>query len=64
MIEENFYTPLHEFLLRISPYSVRMQENTDQKNSEYGYFSHSTRFIVEWLLRGLNVRAKHELGFI
>ena len=26
-------------MLRISPYSVRMQENTDQKNSEYGHFS-------------------------
>ena len=23
----------------ISPYSVQMQENTDQKNSEYRYFS-------------------------
>ena len=23
----------------ISPYSVRMQENMDQKNSEYGHFS-------------------------
>ena len=23
-----------------SPYSVRMRENADQKNSEYGYFSH------------------------
>ena len=27
-------------LLRISPYSVWMWENTDQKNSEYGHFSH------------------------
>ena len=26
-------------ILRISPYSVRMQENTDQNNSEYGHFS-------------------------
>ena len=25
-------------ILRISPYSVRMWENTDQKNSEYGHF--------------------------
>ena len=25
----------------ISPYSVQMRENTDQKNSEYGHFSHS-----------------------
>ena len=24
-----------------SPYSVRMRENTDQKNSEYGHFSRS-----------------------
>ena len=28
-------------ILRISPYSVRMRENTDQNNSEYGHFSHS-----------------------
>ena len=28
----------HEEILRISPYSVRMQENTDQSNSEYGHF--------------------------
>ena len=31
-------------ILRISPYSVWMRENTDQKNSEYGHFS----FIVTW----------------
>ena len=28
-------------ILRISPYSVQMQENTDQKNSEYGHFLRS-----------------------
>ena len=28
-------------LLRKSPYSVRMRENTDQKNTEYGYFLRS-----------------------
>ena len=28
-------------ILRISPYSVRMRENADQNNSEYGHFSHS-----------------------
>ena len=28
-------------ILRISPYSVRMRENTDQKNSEYGHHSGS-----------------------
>ena len=28
-------------MLRISPYSVQMRENTDQKNSEYEHFSSS-----------------------
>ena len=28
-------------ILRIPPYSVRMRENTDQKNSVLGHFSHS-----------------------
>ena len=26
-------------IIRISPYSVRMREDTDQNNSEYGHFS-------------------------
>ena len=29
---------------RISPYSVRMRENTEQNNSEYGHFLHSETF--------------------
>ena len=28
----------YEEMLRISPYSVRMPENADQNNSEYGHF--------------------------
>ena len=28
----------------IFPYSARMQENTDQKSSKYGYFSHSETY--------------------
>ena len=28
-------------LLRISPHSVRMRENTDQNNFDYGHFSRS-----------------------
>ena len=28
-------------LVRVFPYSFQMRENTDQKNSEYGYFSRS-----------------------
>ena len=31
-------------IVRISPYSVEMRENTDQKNSEYGHFSRSVCF--------------------
>ena len=29
-----------------SPYSVRIRENTDQKNSEYGHFSRSVSFSI------------------
>ena len=29
-----------------SPYSVRMRENTDQKNSEYGYFLRRYRQLL------------------
>ena len=32
------------FGLNISPYSVRMRENTDQKNSEYRQLSRSVLF--------------------
>ena len=34
----------------ISPYSVRMWENTDQNNSEYGYFSRSV--CQKWVKGG------------
>ena len=30
-------------ILRISPYSARMRENTDQNHSEYGHFLRSVR---------------------
>ena len=32
-------------ILRISPYSVRMQENADQNNSEYGHFLRSVNSL-------------------
>ena len=32
---------LNTEILRISPYSVRKRENTDQNNSEYGHFLRS-----------------------
>ena len=34
----------YEEILRISPHSVGMRENTDQNNSEYGHFLRSARF--------------------
>ena len=30
-------------ILRISPYSIRMQENKDQKKCKYGHFLHSSK---------------------
>ena len=38
---------LYEEILRISPYSVRMQENGDQNNSEYGHFSNGIIEIIK-----------------
>ena len=35
------WTDLSQALVSISPYSVRMRENTDQNNSEYGHFLRS-----------------------
>ena len=35
------------FFPYISPYSVQMQENTEQKNSEYGHFSRSGGFPLK-----------------
>ena len=34
-------------ILRISPYSVRMRENTDQNNSEYGHFLRSVKTVYK-----------------
>ena len=31
-------------ILRVSPYSVQMRENKNQKNSKYGHFSSSEYF--------------------
>ena len=40
-------------ILRISPYSVRMRENADQNNSEYGYVLHSALYcqLIEIFIR-------------
>ena len=37
-------------ILRISPYSVRMRENTDQKNSENGHFSCSVYSPIYFMI--------------
>ena len=39
----------------ISPYSVQMRENTDQKNFEYGHFSRSRNWRVVHYLRCVRV---------
>ena len=37
----------YEEVRLISPYSVRIQENTDQKNSEYGHLSRSEALLIK-----------------
>ena len=40
--------PYSDWIRRDTEYSVRIRENTDQKNSEYGHFSRSE---YNWLNR-------------
>ena len=52
--------------LRVSPYSVRMRENVDQNNSDYGHFLHSAleRNGLTLPLRVFHeVRTKPNAGF-
>ena len=58
------YFPHSDWIRRdthISPYSVRMRENTDQKNSEYRHFSRSDgnhhSSIALWTLSHVTVYA-------
>ena len=44
-----FWLNTEREILRISPYSVGMQENADQKNSEYGYFWYFIKESNEFL---------------
>ena len=39
-------------MLCISPYSVRMRENNDQKNSEYGHFPSS---VIKGVFKTLSI---------
>ena len=37
-----------EEILHFSPYLVRMRENTDQNNTEYGHFLRSVIGLLSW----------------
>ena len=39
------YFPVFGLNTEISPYSVQMPENTDQKNSKYGHFHQRTNYL-------------------
>ena len=41
------YFPAFGLIRRDTEYSVQMQENVDQKNSEYGHFSRSERSFLK-----------------
>ena len=42
-------------IIRTSPYSVRMRENMDQKNSEYGHFSRNVSFYIAAKIVSTNI---------
>ena len=47
----------YEDLLRKSPFSVQMRENTYQKNSEYGHFLRSDSFMtLKFFLSIINIK--------
>ena len=43
------------------PYSVRMRENTDQKNSEYGHFSRSDKPYLYKVIHILRLNIGYEV---
>ena len=45
-------------ILRISPFAVRMGENTNEKNSEYGNVSRRIDVIELMLSKGASVAVK------
>ena len=51
-------------LLRKSPYSVWMRENTDQKNSEYGHFLRSARLVNFRPMLPSNTRKYRKICFL
>ena len=57
----------HGEILRISPYSVQIQENADQNNSEYGHFSRSARELsytfLFWEMTGSEFSASYTVFY-
>ena len=51
-------------LLCNSPYSVRMRENADQRNSKYGHFSHSVFLSEEWICKSPIYRRALPLAYL
>ena len=57
-IRSFFWSVFSRIWTIISPYSVRMRENTDQKNSVFGHFSGSV-CTSKYLFRGSKSRSKN-----
>ena len=57
-IRSFFWSVFSRIWTIISPYSVRMRENTDQKNSVFGHFSGSV-CTSKYLFRGYKSRSKN-----
>ena len=53
-------------ILHISSYSARMWKKTDQKNSEYGHFSHSVSYksLYNILWNGIALWRKKEWTYL
>ena len=54
LYSEIFWSIFSRIQTKYSPYSVRMKENKDQKNSEYGHFSRSVILIELTFYEALN----------
>ena len=51
-------------LLYISPYSVQMRENKDQKNSVFGHFSSSAKGFMDKVMDMINIFCTNTFTFI
>ena len=51
-------------ILRISLHSVRIRENTDQKNSEHGHFPRSARFVFSSVFEDISDKSSMSLPLV